>query len=306
MAVEEERRGGIVINIQRYSIHDGPGIRTLVFLKGCPLRCQWCSNPESMHPRPELAFRRSLCYGCGHCVPACPREAISLDLEGVRIDYERCDHCGACVAACPPEALRLYGQVMTAAQVFEQVRRDQLFYCRSGGGVTLTGGEPLFQPQFAIAILELCREAGIHTAVETSGYVSSDILLHVLEYVDHVMFDLKLIDESLHLRMTGQSHDIILRNARLVMQSGISCQPRMPLIPTVNDSVEEIQAIARFLKEVHLPKLELMPYHSLGVGKYESLGRQYPFPSLASVKIEEAARVKDAFEELGIECRISI
>jgi pyruvate formate lyase activating enzyme len=298
----------LVTNIQGYSIHDGPGIRTVVFLKGCSLECQWCSNPECISPNPEIGFFKSLCTACGKCIPACPTKAISGEAgKNPVIDRERCTGCGACSSICYYKALVLYGQPMSVEEVFDAVRRDAMFYQASGGGVTVSGGEVLLQPTFVSGLLEKCRQAGIHTCIETSGYGAESALRQVLACTDLVLFDLKHQNSQLHRKYTSQLNDLILANARLVAESGIEVLFRMPLVPGINDDLPNIRETAAFLKGLVKPahRIELMPYHRLGKGKYESLDRSYSLAELPSPEPDQAERVKKAFEDFRITCTIS-
>lgn len=304
--IEDQR--GLVFNIQRFSLHDGPGIRTTVFLKGCPLLCLWCDNPESKNPTLELGFSRVCCDKCGKCLPACPEGAIVLDSEGMpQIDRERCNACGKCVAVCVPEALAIYGKWYSVDEVFQEVHKDANLFRRSGGGVTVSGGEPLRQSSFVLALLQRCREAGIHTAVETSGFVSPAVLREVLPFIDLVLFDLKHLDPEVHRRLTGQSNDLVLENATLVVSSGAKVQFRLPLIPGLNDTPENIRSTAQFLMKLQGEgaSIELMPYHRLGVGKYQALDRAYALETLESAGPEFCESVRQAFEECGVRCLVS-
>ncbi len=298
----------LVTNIQGYSIHDGPGIRTVVFLKGCSLACRWCSNPECISLQPEVGFLKSLCTKCGKCADVCPNGALSYS-EGVypRIDRVRCTGCGACAGICDYKALVPYGKEMDAGEVFDAVRRDDMFYQASGGGVTASGGECLLQPEFVGELFERCRAAGIHTCIETSGQASESSLRRVLPLTDYVLYDLKLMDPGRHRRYTGKPNDLILANARIVVASGVEMLFRMPLVPGINDDAENIQAAASFIKglEKTNPRIELMPYHRLGKGKYDSLGRQYPLPGPDSPDTDRKETVRKQFEELGVRCMIS-
>jgi pyruvate formate lyase activating enzyme len=298
----------LVTNIQGYSIHDGPGIRTVVFLKGCGLECRWCSNPECISPRPEISFFKSLCTRCGKCAGACPENALDLEPDKPpRIDRKRCTGCGLCSSVCYYQALVLNGKPISVESVFDAVKRDAMFYQPSGGGVTVSGGEVLLQPQFVSSLLEVCRRKGIHTCIETSGYGSESALQQILPFLDYVLFDLKLMNSNRHLIYTGKTNELILANAGIVAQNQAEFLFRMPLIPGVNDDPENIRQTAKFLQALgpRALRIELMPYHRLGTGKYESLDRIYPMAELTSPELEQVERVKNAFHELGIACTVS-
>lgn len=299
---------GLVFNIQRYSIHDGPGIRTVVFFKGCPLRCKWCANPEALNRFPELGFRRSLCNGCGDCVEVCPKGAISLNHAGdaVNIDRKICDNCGKCVSSCYRDSLALYGKIMSVDEVVKEVIKDKPFYQKSKGGITLSGGEPLYQPAFAISLLKKCHEDGVHTAIETSACCSPQVLEAVLSQTDLVFFDLKFLDSVSHSKFTGYSNEIILNNAKVIASLGVPVVPRMPLIPTINDSVENIKATSQFLHTINTPVIELMPYHRFGLGKYEALGIPYLLDGTKAPEPSEIEKTKELFQMSGIECMVSL
>ncbi|HSW57754.1 MAG TPA: glycyl-radical enzyme activating protein [Dehalococcoidales bacterium] len=268
---------GIIFNIQHYSIHDGPGIRTSVFLKGCFLRCSWCQNPESQLSGPELFYLKEKCAGCGRCVGACPQKAIQL-IENKSITLRnQCQGCGQCVQVCPGEARSLMGKEMTVGEVFKKVKGDELFYKRSKGGVTLTGGEPLFQPDFSRELLSLCRQAGIHTAVETCGFADWEILKDVLQYADLVLFDFKHMNSRKHKEYTGVPNDLILDNASKIFHNlKIPVWARIPVIPGYNDSAENIHTTAQFVAQELSQSVPvyILPYHNLGETKYERLGME--------------------------------
>ncbi len=294
---------GTVFNIQRYSIDDGPGIRTTVFLKGCPLRCLWCSNPESQQSYPEVSHSDSLCNKCGQCLKVCKANAISLDETGVRIDRKACNNCGLCTEVCIPQALRIMGKHMSVEEVFLELQKDAQFYQISGGGITASGGEPLSQPEFVSALFKKCRENEIHTCLETSGHASKAALTKVLPYTSLLLFDIKHTDSFTHRRLTGVGNEQIIQNLEFVLKKDIPIVIRAPMIPGYNDSESEIIALAKKLVDMSLKKIQLMPYHKYGIGKYKMLDRQYSLDDvvISEVKLE---KTKETFESYGIECDI--
>jgi pyruvate formate lyase activating enzyme len=298
----------LVTNMQGYSIHDGPGIRTVVFLKGCGLECQWCSNPECISPQPEVGVFQTLCTKCGRCAEVCLAGALIYQEGKVpHIDHQRCTGCGACSSVCSYKALVLYGKPMNADEIFDTVKQDKMFYRASGGGVTVSGGEALLQPQLLCDLFEKCRQDGIHTCIETSGYAAESALKKVLEYTDYVLYDLKLMDSDKHRQYTGKPNKLILSNARIAAESGVATLFRMPLIPGINDDKQNIKQTSRFLHELGEKAcyIELMPFHRLGTSKYDSLDREYLLPHIVSPEPEHVERVKKAFEDEGIDCSVS-
>jgi len=301
----------LVTDIQGYSIHDGPGIRTVVFLKGCSLRCAWCSNPECISSSPEVGLFRNLCTSCGACAEVCPNGALTYTAGSPPgIDRALCTGCGECVASCSYKALVLYGKRMSVDEVFDVVRRDAMFYESSGGGVTVSGGEPLLQPAFVSALLQKCRDAGIHTCVETSGCASESALRRVLPYADCWLYDLKLYDPARHSDYTGSTNETILANAAIVAASGAPVLFRLPIIPGVTAEPRNLEEIAGFLQRIassigSSSRVELMPYHRLAEGKYRSLDRPCPLPGVAPLTAEDLADVQEFFAGHGLECTIS-
>lgn len=277
---------GMIFNIQRFSIHDGPGIRTTVFLKGCSLRCFWCHNPEGIHRTPEIQFFPGRCIGDGECAKVCPQGAMQF-IKGKRLyRRDRCKVCGKCVEACCAAALELTGKNMTVEQVMDEVLRDRSFYETSGGGVTLSGGDPLFQRDFSLAILKRCKAEKLHTAVETAANCGWNDIEPMLMFIDLIMIDLKHMDDEKHRRVTGVANKAILKNASRLAGTGKPLVFRTPVVPGVNDTPADIIAIASFVREladirertggVHagMLTLELLPFHKLAGDKYRSLGME--------------------------------
>ncbi len=295
---------GIVTNIQRFSIHDGPGIRTTVFLKGCNLRCFWCHNPETLEPRPELQLYFSRCIACGACFVRCPHGAHAMD-NGQRVFYrDLCQGCGLCAETCYAEALVIAGEEKTTDEVVEEVLRDRPFYETSNGGVTLSGGEPLLQRDFSYAILERCREQGVHTAIETAANFPWERIASILPVTDLVMMDIKLLDSEKHRECTGVSNERILANAVRLGQQAQPLIVRTPVVPGVNDTSEEIAAIAEFVAE--LPNLlyyELLPFHPMASGKYDSLDKPYRARDLKRPPREQMDALVRVAESFGISAK---
>jgi pyruvate formate lyase activating enzyme len=297
----------VITNIQGYSIHDGPGIRTVVFFKGCSLSCQWCANPECISGKPQMGFIEVLCHGCGKCIETCPNNAISIDEDKHRIDYSRCEACGKCGDNCNYGALVKYGDLMTVDEVWDAVKRDKMFYDTSNGGVTVSGGEPLLHAPFVRELFELCRGEQIGACVETCGFVDSDAFLEVIPMTDLFLFDLKHLDSDTHKLYTGHNNDKILKNAAFIIEHGADVVFRQPLIPGVNDSPINIEATAGFLKNLgeKALRLELMPFHRMGRNKYKALDMEYPLGELDIMDFEDLEAVKKAYIDRGISCTIS-
>lgn len=304
---------GLIFDIQRYAIHDGPGIRTLVFLKGCPLCCPWCCNPEGISRFSELAYFNKRCIGCGRCIEVCPNGAIYVsDNDGFITDRNKCKACGKCVEACPSKARIMLGTAYSVNEVLKVVERDQPFYRRSGGGITLGGGELLLQHQFASALLEEAHRRLIHTAIETSGYGSWENFEGILEHTDYIFVDIKHMDNNKHREVVGVSNDIILANARRVSELVLSdslqreCVIRIPVIPGFNDSESNIEATAAFVKEEvrGTRKIELLAYHRLGVGKWGRIGKECPVSWLEPSSKDEMGVLKQIIENMGLDCQV--
>ena len=288
---------GIVFNIQRFSVQDGPGIRTTVFLKGCPLECPWCSNPESIKPYPEVAHVAAMCKQCGSCIKVCDLKAISFAEKGIKIDREKCNNCGKCVEVCINDALKLFGNEVSVEEVLDEAIKDKLYYHSSDGGVTASGGEALRQARFVSALFELCHEEGIHTTLDTSGHCRQADMEMVLEHTDLVLFDLKLIDPGSHIAILKASNQPIHRNARLIVERGVPMIVRIPLIPGLTDTDENLEGVANFVRELdsELP-INILPYHRMGMGKYPMLDREYKLSELQLVPDEILKEIVDYFK----------
>jgi pyruvate formate lyase activating enzyme len=301
----DEAVEGVVFNIQRYSIQDGPGIRTTVFLKGCPLQCEWCSNPESQKPHPEIMFRSQQCQKWGGCADVCDVRAITLIDGTPSLERATCTLCMDCIEACPSGALEVSGRRMTLDAVVEESCKDELFYTNSGGGVTLSGGEPLAQPEFSRLLLKACADRSIHTALDTSGHATWPIMKSVLEYTDLLLFDLKHLSPEEHLAGTGATNDLILENLRKTLDSKMArVWIRIPVIPGYNDDDPYLKKLALALAEMRPEKVSLLGYHEWGRSKYGALGREYPCNGIVALPKARLDSIKRTLEAAGIEVTI--
>jgi len=299
-------RDGLVYDIQRYSINDGPGIRTTVFFKGCPLKCLWCDNPESQEPFPQLLYSEQLCVRCYRCVKACPTGATTISPDGaIEIERDRCQACGNCVKACLSEARAISGRRMTVDEVLEIVKSDRLFYQNSGGGVTASGGEAASQSDFVLELFKRCQECSIDTALDTCGYVSWEALEKILEYTDLVLFDIKHMEPGRHQELTGVSNKLILDNAIRIARKGIPMVIRVPLIPGYTDSIENIKALGEFVSEAGLTRVDLVPYHQLGESKYRRLCKKYELSGVKPPTEGEVQAIQEILESYRTEVMIA-
>jgi len=289
---------GIVFDIQRFSISDGPGIRTLVFLKGCPLSCVWCSNPESQRPMPELFFHPQKCIDCGNCITACKNGAIYLSqTEKIIFDRTKCVNCGECAKVCYSNARIMKGALMTVNDVIKEVVKDKDFYKSNSGGVTLSGGEPLCNMSFSAKVLKGCKLEGIHTAIETAGCVPWAAFENVIEFTDLFLFDIKHMDSKTHKKFTSVDNEMILDNLKRLSKRSKDIIVRTAVIPGFNNSEESIMDISEYLSGLGITEYHIMPYHRYGIGKYQLLGRQYSFRREERIDDKEIFRFKAAAEK---------
>ena len=292
---------GNVFNIQRYSVKDGPGIRTTVFIKGCPLRCWWCHNPESQSRAVEMAINPAVCIHCGGCWAVCPHNESPGEVTEPLADWQHCTQCGECVEECPVGGRTMMGRVMTVPEVMAEVLKDRLFYDDSGGGVTLSGGEPMVQPEFVRAVLEACGEKDIRTAIDTCGYCQQEELLAVAPLADLFLYDLKAMDDATHRQQTGVSNTRILDNLVALGRVHANIWLRVPVVPGVNDTREELDAMARFASTVKgIRQVDLLTYHQLGSHKNERIGKQASPRPAAPPTAETMAMAADLFRRHGL------
>ncbi len=293
---DDKERKGLIFNIQRFSIHDGPGIRTVIFFKGCPLRCLWCHNPEGQVQKKELVLWKERCMGCNTCLKVCPNSAVYNPSE--------CSLCGKCVEECPAEAREIAGKDMTLEEVIEEILKDRVFYEQSKGGVTLSGGEPLLQQDFIIPLLKKLKKIGIHTAIETCGYAPKEILFKASEYTDLFLFDIKLMDEESHKKYTGVSNKLILQNLRMLSSTQKNIILRIPVIPGVNNNSENFDKTAELVLSLGLKEVHLLPFHQGGSEKYKRLGRAYKFEETNALKKEDLKNFATILKEKGVSVKI--
>jgi len=295
----------LVLSISKMTIHNGPGLRTVIYLKGCPLRCLWCSTPESQKASPELVVYPMRCIHCGLCVPECPLDAISVTDETVSVDRSLCNNCGKCTEVCYSEALQVLGKSMTIREVVDEVAKDSAFYKRSGGGVAVSGGEPLLNPGYITKLLRALKEEDINVGIDTCGYVPWENIEQPLPYIDYFLWDLKHMDAETHLELTGVSNELILSNARAVSERNVPLYVRMPIIPGYNDSEENIRATCEFARDLtSLVEMHIVPLHHLGKARYDSLDRSYPINDIPLIPNDVLDYMKRLVESYGLKCVI--
>lgn len=291
---------GLVFDIAHFTVHDGPGIRTTVFMKGCPLRCIWCHNPEGIDRQPQLSYTHAKCISCGDCIGSCPENAICFADDNLHIDRQKCLVCGRCTQACRPEALFLYGREFTVTDLLPEILADREFYRQSGGGVTLSGGEPLLQPDFCASFLAACQAEKLHTALDTCGAVPFSDFEAVLPHINLVLYDLKHIDSAVHRRLTGLGNELILQNLRRLGQLSVPLEVRIPCLPTLNDGII-MQRMADFLSDIpSLLQVRLLPYHDLARSKYRAIGIPDNMPHIGKPDAKTMRGLQEIISRQGL------
>lgn len=304
-------RKAFVANIQKYNMYDGPGVRTIVFFKGCPLRCKWCSNPEGLERKYQVMFKQNSCKDCGACVSACPVGIHEISKETgkhiVRRDLE-CIGCRKCVGVCSESALTIAGEIKTISELLEIIEEDRAFYDISGGGITIGGGEVLMQPEAAANLLMVCKKEGINTAIETTGYAKLEAVLQVAEFTDLFLFDIKHMDSEKHFELTGVHNELILNNLKELLGRRFNVRIRMPLLKDLNTSKDEIENVIKFLLPYRDYKnfkgIDLLPYHKFGVNKYNQLDKEYPLEGDPTLNDEDLVVIETLFRNSGLPATI--
>ena len=291
----------MIFDIQKFSVNDGPGIRTVVFFKGCPLRCRWCSNPESQSNRIQIMWNKEKCLGYGTCEKVCPQKAIDFSYGNVFIRQNDCDGCGICVSNCRAHALSIAGTWKTVEEVLQVCRQDQPFYEESGGGITLSGGDPLYYPDFSIALIKSAKAEGIHTAIETTGFASPAVFDRVTSHPDLLLFDMKHWDEEKHIQGTGISNQLIMENMKRAVADGKNVLPRIPVIPGYNDALADAEGFCHRLQEVNLTRVQLLPFHQFGENKYIMLNQEYAYSDSPTLHAEDLEAYQKVFKQNKID-----
>lgn len=296
---------GQIFNIMKYAVHDGPGIRTTVFLKGCPLNCWWCHNPESQELNPQLTFFPNRCIGCMDCVSACKENAISIVDGKVVTDLSKCKNNGDCTLVCFAEAREMAGKSMSVDEVVKEILKDKIFYDESGGGVTFSGGEPLMQSKFLLEVLKKVKDLGIHTTLDTCGFATKEVLEEVSQYIDLFLFDLKHMDNDKHEKYTGVTNNLILENLTLLDNMGKDIVIRVPVIPGFNDKKEELEDLKAFISSLqNIKEVNLLPYHSIGQEKYNRIGKEYKMKDVKEPSDEDMGFALKLMDGCGVKVKI--
>jgi pyruvate formate lyase activating enzyme len=306
----------LIFDIRRYSINDGPGIRITIFMKGCPLQCKWCHNPESQSPEVQKLYTASKCIGAQECIEVCPEDALTLTPDGIVTDFDACTLCGKCAEACPTKAIEMSGKLYSAKELLNIIEKERVHIDQSGGGVTFSGGEPLMHYEFLIEMLKACGRKGLHRVVDTSGFAETKTLIEVAKHTDLFLFDLKLMDAEKHKQWTGVSNQLILKNLKLLAENGANINIRIPLIKNVNIDEAEIRNMAEFIAELELkisdseiadpkkPIVNLLPYHNIASGKYRKLEVPYSEGEMKEPSQKEIQQAEEIFRSFGIETEV--
>jgi pyruvate formate lyase activating enzyme len=297
----------LIFDIKRYAIHDGPGIRTTIFLKGCPLACIWCHNPEGRSPKAEKMYSPKKCIGCRQCVEICPQKACRFTSEGIITDAERCTVCGKCAEVCCSNATEMAGRSETVESIIEILKKEMIFFDQSGGGVTVSGGEPLMFPEFLCRLLDECGKIGIHRTLDTSGFAKTETLQEVSRRVDLFLYDIKMMDSTNHKKYTGVDNELILHNLKILAESGANICIRIPLIEGINDDDKNIDETAAFINTLagEKKKVELLPYHNIAIHKHQKLGQSYNLNSIVHPNENKQQQIIKRFKRYGISARLA-
>ncbi|MBK7096270.1 MAG: glycyl-radical enzyme activating protein [Saprospiraceae bacterium] len=296
----------LIFNINKYAINDGPGIRMTIFLKGCPLNCAWCHNPESQNSGIQKLYTKLKCIGCMECVKACPNDACELTIDGIKTDPSRCQLCGICAEVCPTKATEMAGKEYSTDELLKIIEKERHFFDQSGGGITISGGEPLIYHDFMNDLFDKCGELKIHRAIDTSGFVKTDFLLTIAEKTELFLYDIKLMDSVNHKNWTGVGNELILSNLRVLSEKGANIEIRIPLIKGVNDDYENISKTAEFIHSLpgEKKKISILPYHKIAIKKYEKLGLDYEEHGMSEPSVEEQKHILGIFYKYGLEAKI--
>jgi pyruvate formate lyase activating enzyme len=294
---------GLIFDIKRYSINDGPGIRVTIFFKGCPLRCAWCHNPESFTMNVQKLYTESRCIGARDCIAICPNHALTLTPSGIVTDSERCKLCGKCAEVCPTKAIEMSGRLYSTNEIMKAIEKEELLFDQSGGGVTFSGGEPLLHYDFLIELLDACGERGYHRCVDTSGYADTEKLLEVAKRTDLFLYDLKHMDTQLHKKHTGVGNEKILYNLQILAEAGANINIRIPLITNVNSDRKNIEETACFIASLkgNSKVVNLLPYHNIAAHKYKKMDKEYYESNMAEPSASEINEVRRIFSDYNIE-----
>jgi pyruvate formate lyase activating enzyme len=295
---------GIVFDIRRYCVHDGPGIRTTVFLKGCPMRCWWCHNPEGRASEKEIIYRPSRCIRCGSCVVGCPHQAVHSNGKPVQVDPQKCQKCGCCETVCPTGSLELIGKEIQPAELVAEIEKDRAFFEESDGGATFSGGEPLLQPDFLLECLQGCRRRGIHTVVDTCGYATPATMERIRPFVDLFLYDIKFVDGARHRKYTGVSNEMIVENLGNLAMAGSKVVVVLPLIPGINDDDQNVDDVAEYAQDLGLGEISVLPFHHAAAGKFADLGIADPMVGVAPPSEMRIKEVEARLRMHGLNVRV--